>query len=179
MKKLLSVLLVLGAITATAEDSYLYWMVGAGAPSYTAAGVVAISTETGSQSYLSILNADGDSISAGSTGAYGDGLVSKTGADGMDANGASSFGLYATLITNPDLYTYVIEIVNDRGVSLFSDEVSYSQALANNYITTNNSMVLPTMWAPTSFAIPEPNSGLLMLIGCAVLGLRRRRQRKV
>ena len=33
MKKLLTVLLVLGAINATAEDSYLYWLVGEGGPS--------------------------------------------------------------------------------------------------------------------------------------------------
>ena len=178
MKKLLSVLLVLGAITATAEDSYLYWMVGANpTPSdYSFAGVVAISTENGSQRYLSILNAEGDPISPTSAGAYGSGLITTT---QMDANMASSFGLYATLISDPNLYTYVIEIRNDQGVSFFSDEISYSTALANNYVTTDNSMVLPSMWAPTSFAVPEPNSGLLMLIGCAMLGLRRRRQRKV
>lgn len=161
MKKLLSVLLVLGAIAASAEDSYLYWMVGDGAPAYSSAKVKAF--EGGD--YLTILNAYGDEIGYSIT------------TEQMSDNMASTFGLYAALGADPTYSSFVIELYNDSGF-VGQSEITYSQALANNYITFDNSMVLPAMWAPTTFAIPEPNSALLMLLGCAVLGLRRRRQCK-
>ena len=168
MKKILSVLLVLGAITATAEDSYLYWMVGDDTPADYAYAKVNATTTDGT-SYLTLYDATGgyigDSVSAGIIGVHQD----------LD------FGLYAGLASSAAYSSFVIELYNDSDVFIGQSIETLSSAAMAQYVTTANGIgTPPAMWAPTGgYAIPEPNSGLLMLIGCAVLGLRRRRQRKV
>ena len=164
MKRLLSVLLVFGATVAAAEDSYLYWMVGENASGYTYDTVKVQDNSTGN--YLNIYNGSGvdkgQSISASTVATYED----------------LGRGLYAYLGSDPTYGSFVIELWNEGTQVAQSEELSLSTALAN-YIVTNNSMTLPLAWAPQSFAIPEPNSAMLLLLGCAALGLRRRRERGV
>lgn len=163
MKRLLSVLLVFGATVAAAEDSYLYWMVGENASGYTYDTVKVQDNSTGN--YLNIYNGSGvdkgQSISASTVATYED----------------LGRGLYAYLGSDPTYGSFVIELWNEGTQVAQSEELSLSTALAN-YIVTNNSMTLPLAWAPQSFAIPEPNSAMLLLLGCAALGLRRRRERR-
>jgi len=164
MKRLLSVLLVFGATVAAAEDSYLYWMVGENASGYTYDTVKVQDNSTGN--YLNIYNGSGvdkgQSISASTVATYEE----------------LGRGLYAYLGSDPTYGSFVIELWNEGTQVAQSEELSLSTALAN-YIVTNNSMTLPLAWAPQSFAIPEPNSAMLLLLGCAALGLRRRRERGV
>ncbi len=164
MKRLLSVLLVFGATVAAAEDSYLYWMVGENASGYTYDTVKVQDNSTGN--YLNIYNGSGvdkgQSISASTVATYEE----------------LGRGLYAYLGSDPTYGSFVIELWNEGTQVAQSEELSLSTALAN-YIVTNNSMTLPQAWAPQSFAIPEPNSAMLLLLGCAALGLRRRRERRV
>ncbi len=163
MKRLLSVLLVFGATVAAAEDSYLYWMVGENASGYTYDTVKVQDNSTGN--YLNIYNGSGvdkgQSISASTVATYEE----------------LGRGLYAYLGSDPTYGSFVIELWNEGTQVAQSEELSLSTALAN-YIVTNNSMTLPQAWAPQSFAIPEPNSAMLLLLGCAALGLRRRRERR-
>ncbi|MBQ6914917.1 MAG: PEP-CTERM sorting domain-containing protein [Kiritimatiellae bacterium] len=160
MKRLLSVLLVFGATVAVAEDSYLYWMVGENASGYTYDTVKVQDNSSGN--YLNIYNGSGvnkgDSISATTVATYEE----------------LGRGLYAQLASSESYGSFVIELWNGDTFVAQSEDLPISTALAN-YIVTNNSMTLPQAWAPQSFAIPEPNSALLMLLGCAALGLRRRR----
>ena len=161
MKKLLSVLLVLGVMTAAAEDSYLYWMVGDDAPAYTYAKITAYDGGVP----LSILDATGATI--------GESVTATAVAEHKDLG----FGLYAALGANPTYSSFVVELYNDSG---FVAQSSLGSEAMAQYIVTANSLAAPSaMWTATSFAIPEPNSAMLLLIGCAALGLRRRRQRKV
>jgi hypothetical protein len=46
------------------------------------------------------------------------------------------------------------------------------------FISGSNSLnpVAGTGWAPTSYSVPEPTSGLLFVIGGMLLGLKRKRQ---
>ena len=163
MKRLLSVLLVFGATVAAAEDSYLYWMVGENASGYTYDTVKVQDNSTGN--YLNIYNGSGvdkgQSISASTVATYEE----------------LGRGLYAYLGSDPTYGSFVIELWNEGTQVAQSEELSLSTALAN-YIVTNNSMTLPLAWSPQSFAIPEPNSAMLLLLGCAALGLRRRRERR-
>lgn len=167
MKKILLAFLVFGAIAATAEDSYLYWMVGenSNASGFTY-DTVKVSANGGGPEYLTIYNGSGSSL--GST-------VSKT---TVDNYASLDRGLYASLAGLTDSASFVIELWNDGNFVAQSTELDWSTAM-QNYVATYNSMSLPTAWAATSFAIPEPNSAMLLMIGCAALGLRRRRQRKV
>ena len=160
MKRFLTVLLILGAATvAFAEDSYLYWMIGDTgdySSSYNTVKVV------GDDTVLGIYNINGDYI--------GNSVSKAT----VDTYAGADMGLYAYLGSNPTYSSYIIELYND---SSFVAESRLSSAVAD-YITTNNSFTLPKAWVASSFAIPEPNSAMLLLLGCAALGLRRRRQLK-
>ena len=84
---------------------------------------------------------------------------------------------------NPD-YSYYIEYSNndganwttyggDKGVS-GADLISYASAA--EVASAKDISVTPAVWhvTSTSSAIPEPTSGLLLLFGAAMLGLKRK-----
>jgi len=169
MKKILSVLVVFGALTAAADDSYLYWMIG-NTGDYTSYTTVKVHDLT-SGDYLNIYTGSGTRLTT--EGHPESGVAAATVARYNDLGR----GLYASLGSNPTYASYVVELYNDSGFLAQSSELSYSAALAD-YIVHNNSMTLPTAWVASSFAIPEPNSAMLLLLGFAALGLRRRCQLK-
>lgn len=73
-------------------------------------------------------------------------------------------------------YFYFEAYSGERVVS-YSELSSYDdlrKAFVFDENGTFNSSVVP--WAPTAHAIPEPSSGLLLLIGGALVGLRRKRR---
>ena len=161
MKRFLTVLLILGATTvAFAEDSYLYWMIGDNVSSYTYDTVVVKGGDTALDIYYLNGTLIGDSVSKST----------------VDMYARADMGLYAALGSDPTYSSYAIELYNEGSFVAVSSPL-LSEALAS-HITTHNSMTLPTAWVASSFAIPEPNSAMLLLLGCAALGLRRRRQLK-
>ena len=162
MKKSIFVLALLGAMMASAEDSYLYWMVGEDAPSDYAYAKV---KDTTSNSYLNLYD------EYGSIGPV----------DSIDAatiNDARTHGeaFYASLNgIDTSSSTWIIELFNSQNETIDSSAPMQYQTVFNTGIASPASALTPAMG--TSFATPEPNSGVLVLIGCAVLGLRRRRQK--
>ena len=157
-------MLIFGAFVAAAEDSYLYWMVGDAANDLT---YNKVKIKADGATYLQIWDSD-------SSANYnlGDSVTRQQASNYEAING----GLFAYLGSNPTYSSFVIELYNDSAFIAQSDSLSMSEALAS-YITQNNSMAnLSAAWAPVSFAVPEPNSAMLILIGCAALGLRRRRR---
>lgn len=167
MKKIMSVLMVLGALVASAEDSYLYWMIGDttpyGSSSYNTVRVKA-TDDSGKTSYLNLYGPGGDTLNSQT--------ISYTDINSVKNGGGA---LYALLASGTTYSSFVIELLNDSTFVAQSETLSYSEAVAKYYIETANSMQLAKLWSATSFAVPEPNSALLVLLGCAVLGLRRRR----
>ena len=163
MKKIFSVLLLFGALSAAAEDSYLYWMLGdTGDYSYSKVRVIA---DGNSSSPLTIYAPD----STSSTGLSSDSYTE------LSSGQANIGALYAKLVGGTTYSSFVVELLNESG-----DFVAQSATLAysSQYIATFNSLNLADVWVASSFAIPEPNSAMLLLLGCAALGLRRRRQLK-
>ena len=171
MKKTLLVAAIFGAMIASA-DSYLYWMVGDSSPDYQYARV-----RTMGGNYLSIYDSafdteyhskDSAELGTGVTG------IEKIYVDDVRSN---KEGLYAAIGQNATAAGFVIELYNSENTFVGESVVQYNA----------NSIYTPGLASPgglslvtaSSFSIPEPNSGLLMLIGCAMLGLRRRRQKKV
>jgi hypothetical protein len=73
--------------------------------------------------------------------------------------------------------TWVIELYEDSKLIASSEAQPYSAAYINNGIGAGGASA-PMSVPGSAFAVPEPNSGLLMLLGCAMLGLRRRKQKK-
>lgn len=79
-------------------------------------------------------------------------------------------------------YSFVVELGNYEDgswtVATTSAAMTYSQLDEAHHITANAGMALPgyTPWVATGYtAVPEPTSGLLMLLGSALLALRRKR----
>ncbi len=95
------------------------------------------------------------------------------GADLTDL-GVSSSGSYAD-------YTFFIEIFNPEGQALYQTSISGTDAVAdaNKYISTaefTSKWNSANAWKPSTFsAVPEPTSGMMLLMGMALLALRRRK----
>lgn len=83
-------------------------------------------------------------------------------------------------------YSFVLELgnwSNGQWVStaMESKPAEYNTLVAENHITSWNDLTpsYAKPWSPTQFqVVPEPNSGLMLLVGGAILALRRRRGRK-
>ena len=170
MKKLIA-LIALASAFGVRADSYLYWMVGDSVSrdgeafsGYSYAKVGVWNEESGKrEGYLSLFGEDQSSL-GGSSGLKG-----------------ASF--YANLANyGKDGYSFYIELFNDQNVSAGRSEdiLKYSDALA---FATSFGTETPKLdpWTPTNFttaAVPEPSSALLMLLGCAGLALKRKKQAK-
>lgn len=166
MKKAFLAMAILGAMAASAADSYLYWMVGDDAPSYSYARVrdLADSSESG---YLTLYDSGYQALSGG------------TKADKTTITEAQEWGdsLLAGLLSTDLTKSYIVELYNERGNFVAQSSAITGSALANYIASGSMAPAMGGAWAASSFAIPEPSSGLLMLVGCAVLGLRRRKQK--
>lgn len=184
MRKSLLLLAIFCSCAAFADDSYLYWMIGEVSDSqtsnpinYSGVKIAALSQsgenlgylnlgmfgESGFTSYGNVINASGSQMQARMNDGFG--------------------GFYASLGTlGGQAYGYIIELYNDNGTALKGvSEVLYSQNAAQYIAEFSGGSPLSTVsvpWGGGSFAVPEPNSALLMVLGCAALALRRRKMVK-
>ena len=127
----------------------------------------------GSSGYLPIIG-----ITSGGGNANFDALAGA----GVPGGYYASLGSYAG-----EAYSYVLELGNWAsgewaGTTMESTSVSYTD-LYNQFHIAQWEGITPSYsrpWTPTTFTVvPEPTGGLLILLGGALLALRRRKQNVV
>lgn len=92
---------------------------------------------------------------------------------------------YASVVSPyaSETYSFAIELGNwdwDNGTWTMiatSEAVSYRDLKTGGHIAAwdGTDPAAPSVWQPASYVIPEPSGGMLMLMGFALLALRRRR----
>ncbi len=159
MKQLLIILVAVAGIAAHAD--YLYWMVG----SNPQAGETITGDPTDFTWTEAKLYADGEAVS-GAT------LTSDAWRQYQDLGGYA----YASIGDNYDAKSFTIELFS--GDQWLARSAAVSGSLLGQFITTGMSLnPVAGGWVATSYAVPEPTSGLLFLLGGMLLGLKRRRQK--
>lgn len=154
-----------GSITGTTEDDQT---MTAGELGVTDARI-GYQDASGNRTYLTLYGLDDEGTVHVLEGAAGVGLPAEYFAD---LSGISDLG-----------YSFVLELGHwekDSGWVATSMEASatYQELVAGKHISNwdNTAPTYGTPWTPSNFSVvPEPSSGLMMLVGTALLMLRRKR----
>lgn len=148
MKKYLLVsLFVIGTTVASAADSLLYWM--AAAPSER------------EWDYANLMY---------TSEGYGKGTV----IDAVDflGNGQSAKSWADLSSINPSDYSFYVEYMSEGGDSaLFSSAILSYADIVNSIKTSRMTMEVPV----ATFNVPEPTSGMMLLLGMGLLALKRKK----
>ena len=141
------------ALAGLANANALYWMVDTSAAD-------AVYKEAWDSAGLYVVKTDGD--------VFLDGLVAGAAPTLTDLNGYGSTE-----------YSFYVELYSSAGESVYKTKaVTYDSLLSSGYISTTG-VLAPSVLGMSAWngaSVPEPTSGVLLLVGGAMLALRRRRR---
>ena len=159
---MIAVGLLANTIFAVGADSYLYWMVDPSVYGEYTYDYATVKID-GSTSYLHMYDPGEDII-----------LDSDAGAK-LARGDSGYFGAFdAASMSGASGASFLIELWSSAGAeSIATATLAYSAALAGGAIYTPGKSGGGTAYVVTGF-VPEPTSGLLLLLGMAGLALRRK-----
>ena len=139
-----------------ARASYLYWQVG------DAAGV------DYSYAAVCVVDSNGNTIQEDGYNMWLDPIASSS----STTYTVTDLGIYSS-----SEYSFFIEFVNSDYATLTTSETMSYTALAGHLAEVGTAIpsVGFSVWVATPQAVPEPTGGLLVLLGAAMMALRRRR----
>ena len=151
---------VLIANTLLAADSYLYWMVDPSASStYEDYVYATVKIDDGSSSYLQMYDPGTEELLAGDAGTR------------LVKGDSGYFGAFDAASMSGA--SFLIELWSSAGEeSIATATLAYSTAFASGAIYTPGASGGGA--TPYAVVVPEPTSGLLLLLGMAGLALRRK-----
>lgn len=161
MRKFAVLFMAIGAGLA-ANASYLYWQVVSGDYSNITEPELVTSVNVWA------VNASGKTFVDGYTAA--EGTVNMSQAQSIDVSAFSD-----------GTYSFYIELANysdggKQNLGNSSEYATYTSLTEGHYILdTPLSVTMATPWHGGAMAAPEPTSGFLMMVGLALLGLKRRK----
>ena len=159
MKKAIAILAV--GVSLALHADYLYWMVN---------------TESASAfDYDTVLIKSSSQIAESKT-SYLDIYTEVSNAAVTEYQAGGDYFIYSGDLNSTD--SFYVELYNGDRWLAKSSPIDYATLLNNHSIFTGGFQ--PATISPTSFgsyAVPEPTSGLLFLVGGMLLGLKRRRQK--
>ena len=154
MKKLIAMLVAVAAVsTAVATDSYIYWMASERVGDIDFAYAQLVADNGSSKVEISDLYSNEGSATTH------DSHVSGAWSESLATYGAG--------------YNYYIELLNSNEDVVWTGyQYSYADIVAKGGIYTKG---VPAGSPLDMGAVPEPTSGLMMLLGLALLGLKRKK----
>ena len=183
MKKI-SVLLLAVCAAVFAQAASIDWSVGATKSNkiYGPDGTTVFGKTAGDAAYLILADyADGikDALSAGTFSASTEGVVGK--AVGFTSNGGvNSSTATSSLLSDASSYAFSVLFVNGDGsqyVMTAPQTATTSDADTVRDLAASYSDIKSAGWQSSSGGdVPEPTSGLLLLVGGAMLALRRKQK---
>lgn len=172
MKSILSIAVLATAFCASATDQYLYWMIDDSSKLVAADGT----TTDLKGSYYAMVKTDG--------GTY---LNFYETPGGSPIGGADNFAFRVADITDniptfagafteaPE--SFIVELYNDAGSAPGSWVGQATLGWNSNYITSGGMGHAAPGRVSSFTAVPEPTSGVLLLLGVAGLALRRKNKK--
>lgn len=154
--------IALMAVSSAATASTLYWQV----------------TDSGTDfTYAELFAKDGSGNSYSIDTRLADGVEAATDVGRTAAADWSDLGEYGS-----SDYSFYVELVNFSSGSEVRTSMNkdypwtYNELVSSGYVSTGNNISTPSAaGALDGGSVPEPTSGVLLLIGGALLALRRRR----
>ena len=153
--------LLVCALALGAQAGTLYWQLNSNPNHEEYAALVIKNTGTGEITYANLLDGPGGS-SVGNI---------------VTESDARNYVQYADITDYDSSYIFYVEMLDAQtGRGWASTSYDYDQLVSQNYVYTGGMDPGAVRVWTASVVIPEPTSGLLLLVGGSLLALRRKRR---